>query len=238
MKEKVSINGDEICFSIQKKSIKNINLKVDFDKNINISIPNDMSIAEAKKFVIDKYGWIQKQIDYFSNYSNVKEKIYFDNGETVYLQGKQFKMRLIEDDVNSIILNKKYFEIHSNNVNNKKTLKRIYGNWMKQYSENQLQNVVEQYHKKLKKYEISLPKIELRQMKNRWGSCLPDCNKIIFNKSLIKVPDCCIEYVVLHEMTHLKYKYHNKAFYNFLTVQMPDWKERKKILDEEYIGVV
>jgi hypothetical protein len=75
-------------------------------------------------------------------------------------------------------------------------------------------------------------------MKSRWGSCLPSNNKVIFNLSLIKTPICCIEYVVLHELAHFKHQNHSKNFYNFITIFMPDWKERKKILDEEFLGVV
>ena len=75
-------------------------------------------------------------------------------------------------------------------------------------------------------------------MKSRWGSCLPFNNKIILNLNLIKTPMCCIEYVILHELSHFKHHNHSKNFYNFITLFMPDWKERKKILDEEFMGVV
>ena len=94
------------------------------------------------------------------------------------------------------------------------------------------------YQETLKKYGIKIPKIEIRRMKTRWGSCIPACNKVIFNLNLIKTPMCCIEYVVLHELSHFKHQNHSKNFYNFITIFMPDWKERKKILDEEFMGVV
>ena len=75
-------------------------------------------------------------------------------------------------------------------------------------------------------------------MKSRWGSCIPSRNKVIFNLNLIKTPMCCIEYVVLHELSHLKYQNHSKNFYNFISIFMPDWKERKKILNKEFMGIV
>ena len=75
-------------------------------------------------------------------------------------------------------------------------------------------------------------------MKSRWGSCIPSNNKVIFNLKLIKTPICCIEYVVLHELSHFKYQDHSKNFYNFVTIFMPDWKARKKILDEEFMGII
>ena len=55
---------------------------------------------------------------------------------------------------------------------------------------------------------------------------------MIFNLKLIKAPICCLEYVVLHELSHFKYQNHSKNFYNFVTIFMPDWNARKKLLDE------
>ncbi len=72
-------------------------------------------------------------------------------------------------------------------------------------------------------------------MKARWGSCYRKERYIILNLHLIKAPKYCIDYVVLHELIHFKYKNHDNKFYTFLTSLMPDWEKRKKILDEEVI---
>ena len=72
---------------------------------------------------------------------------------------------------------------------------------------------------------IKIPTIEIRQMKTRWGSCIPACNKVIFNLNLIKTPICCIEYVVLHELSHFKHQNHSKNFYNFITIKSVSYKQ-------------
>ena len=70
-------------------------------------------------------------------------------------------------------------------------------------------------------------------MKTRWGSCITSKGIIILNKDLIKAPKYCIKYVILHELIHMIYNKHSKEFYDFLYIFMPDWEERKRILDEE-----
>lgn len=70
-------------------------------------------------------------------------------------------------------------------------------------------------------------------MQTLWGSSIPKKNRITLNEYLLKANIRYIEYVVLHELTHLLYPNHNSDFYDFLTSQMPDWKERKKQLDTE-----
>ena len=239
-KESVDINGEKIVFFVQRKNIKNINLKVNLDRKVTMSIPMKMEIEIAKEFVKKKAEWIKKQQNYYELLAEQKENITFENGETVYLLGKQYKMKIIPSTKNTISVKGKYFEINikENYIENKKYIRKVYDKWLKEYAEQILNNLIIRYQAILKKYNIKIPKLEIRQMKTRWGSCIPACNKVIFNLNLIKTPMCCIEYVVLHELSHFKYQNHSKKFYNFITIFMPDWKERKKILDEEYMGVV
>ncbi len=87
----------------------------------------------------------------------------------------------------------------------------------------------------IEKYKLSKPKITLRKMKTLWGSCSPDRGIITFNQYLTKAKPACIEYVVLHELVHFLYPNHSKQFYNFLSSHMPDWKDRKQILDQDVV---
>lgn len=90
-------------------------------------------------------------------------------------------------------------------------------------------------YKLVKNYAIPKLDIRIREMKARWGSCHREDHIILLNSELIKAPKHCIDYVVLHELIHFKYKNHDRRFYTFLTTSMTDWKNRKQILDEEVV---
>ncbi len=239
-KDFVEANGEKIYFLVQRKYIKNMNLKVNIDKKVTLSIPMKMPLNQAKEFVKKKANWIQKQLDFYDTLTKQKENLTFENGETLYLLGKQYKMRLFPNNQNDVIINHNYIEIYikDNYIKNKTYIKKVYEKWLKQYALHIFEELVLNYHKSLKKYNIKIPEIEVRQMKSRWGSCIPSNNKVIFNLSLIKTPICCIEYVVLHELSHFRYQNHSKNFYHFITIFMPDWKKRKNLLDTEFIGIV
>ena len=88
--------------------------------------------------------------------------------------------------------------------------------------------IVESYAKKMQLYPS---KIAFRFNKTRWGSCSYK-NSINFNYYLAKLPIDLIEYVVVHELAHIKHKNHSKAFWSLVEYYMPDMKYRRKKLRE------
>ena len=70
----------------------------------------------------------------------------------------------------------------------------------------------------------------VRWMKRRWGSCGRD-GRVVFNIRLVQTPLPLVEYVVVHELCHLKHHHHGKTFYALLAKCLPDWKERRKALN-------
>ena len=96
-KDFIESNGEKIYFYVQRKNVKNINLKVDIDNKVTLSIPMKMSLDKAKDFVKKKANWIKKQQDCYDTFAEQKENITFEDGETVYLLGKQYKMKIISE---------------------------------------------------------------------------------------------------------------------------------------------
>ncbi len=72
--------------------------------------------------------------------------------------------------------------------------------------------------------------IQIRKMSNRWGSCTAE-GHILLNPDLIVAPLPCIEYVVAHELCHLREHNHGTDFYRLLTAMMPDWERRRERLN-------
>ncbi len=95
----------------------------------------------------------------------------------------------------------------------------------------QLTEIVNSIYPIFEKYKVDFPTLKFKTMKTRWGSCTPQKEIISLNKRLIQMPKPCIEYVVLHEFCHFIHPNHSKQFYALVATLMPDWKERKAVLE-------
>jgi len=71
--------------------------------------------------------------------------------------------------------------------------------------------------------------IKFRKAKRRWGSCSIK-NELSFNTSLVQLPLECIEYIIVHELSHIKHKHHKKDFWLHVKRFMPFYKEYEKTL--------
>ena len=116
-------------------------------------------------------------------------------------------------------------------------LKRnVFRKWFRDLCRETLTELCKAAYPKFSKYGVDFPEIKFRNMVSRWGSCMPRGKSVTFNYALATVPVSCIEYVVAHEFNHFLHPDHSPDFYRQLTVFMPDWRERKVLLEKS--GVV
>ena len=115
---------------------------------------------------------------------------------------------------------------------------RVFRKWLFDLCRGTVTELCEAVYPKFRKYGIDFPEIKFRNMISRWGSCMPRAGRITFNYALASVPFVCIEYVVMHEFTHFLHLNHSPDFYRQLAVFMPDWRERKKLLEKSVCGKV
>ena len=105
----------------------------------------------------------------------------------------------------------------------------------KRANKSEIKKAVEKIYPAFEPYQVPFPFIKIRKMKSLWGSCSMYKGTITLNRALIHAPFECIEYVAAHELTHFLYPNHSSHFYNRLSSIMPDYKERKKLLNQQGI---
>ena len=224
----VEFGSKKIEFTIKYSARKTLGIKVSPDKTVQVSVPLETSMEEIEKWVYKKAKWIFKQQNYFDTIELFDVNYEIKSGYSIFYLGRQYKINIEISKKEEVSYLGNQFLIY---VKKKVSASVIFENWWKERAIQKISEIALPMMKRFeKKHEIPSI-IYFREMPTRWGSCTVK-NKLIFNPRLIHLPKRCIEYVIMHELCHLIYKHHNRDFFDFLTLKMPDWKKRKQRLDK------
>lgn len=226
----ISYGQRTIRFTLEQKPRNTFKISVLPDLSVGVSAPARLTVEKVLNIVQRRAPWIAKQMEYFKTFMPKQPPRQFISGETHYYLGRQYRLKIELSRISGVKLKGRYLVVRAN-YSKQSVKERVYG-WYRDRAKEIFANLTERCHTKLQKYGVQLPKVEIKTMKSRWGSCTHTKNKICLNTELIKAPSHCIEYVVMHEMCHLKYPNHTKQFYNFMSLTMPDWQKRKKRLEQ------
>ncbi|WP_419726420.1 M48 family metallopeptidase [Terrisporobacter petrolearius] len=223
-----------IKFKLERKNVKNINLNIKVNGDVVISANEEVPEEYIKDFVIKKANWIEKNIKYYKAHEQENlEKKELVSGETLKYLGRQYRLKVVESQSEYVKYFRGYIYLYVKDRNDYKRKEELLSEWYDYKCKKIFTDLYNETYPVVSKYNVSPVKINIRKMKTRWGSCITSKSTIILNKDLIKSPKYCIKYVILHELIHMICSEHSKEFYDFLYIFMPDWKERKRILDEE-----
>ncbi len=219
---KKEISG--ITVEIFRKKTRNIIIKVNRSGEVILTVPLTSSLKEAESFFSSKLTWIKGKIEKFSEISSRRANLPKD--EIYYFEGKRkvvpdFTKRDFFDDGESLFVPVKDSDKELFVKNAEKYLKKI------------LLVKSEYYFEKWKnKTGLSPSDVSIRKTDSRWGSCNFATKKISLSLYLLNMPEFCLDYVVLHEIAHLRFPNHGKEFKSFLTCFMPNWRQVKKYMNE------
>jgi predicted metal-dependent hydrolase len=201
------------------------------DKTVVARAPNTNTLEEVQAKLEKRAPWIIRQLEYFEQYQPILPERQYVSGETHYYLGRQYRLKVIVGNNNTVKLIGRYFLLTTAQPEDQERKKQLLQDWYSRHARVLIQNRVSLYIDRVYELGAQKPEIKFRSLKKRWGSCTPS-GVITFNTELIKAPIHCIDYVVLHELCHLVREGHSTKFYHLLDVLMPDWKKRKERLEK------
>ena len=235
MKYEFSYNGKVIAYEIVHKKVKNINIRVKPSGDVVVSCNETVDNKTIEIEMIKRANWLLETIDKYKTnlieFTNFNLKLV--DGEAFLLLGKVLRIKNIDANQFKVDYDNNYLYIYRPN---QRGVKIKFKDWYCNFIKSKFNEMVENSYKKYEKYGIAKPQVIYKNMKTRWGTCNIEKAIITLNIQLIKVDPFLTEYVICHELTHLRYKNHNNDFYSFLTTMVPDWKQREKILNNIFIN--
>ena len=229
----VNTGNGIITYRFEQKPVKNLNLRIHINGSVYVSANPDRDVSQVDRFVLKKADYIIKTLEHFEDLAQYKqqEKRYV-SGETFLIQGRNVRLKVIEGSKEEVRTDGVYLFLTAKSPDDYEQKKRFVTCYLDRECSVVFKEIIAKTYPLFRKYGVNMPTLRIRDMETRWGSCLAKKGIITLNKRLLEAPHNCIEYVVLHEFCHFIHPNHSKQFYNFMTMLMPDWRERKVSLDE------
>ena len=238
-----------IQVEVERKKIKHTHLAVyPPDARVHVSAPVDLSDCDLRSFLASKIGWIRDQRKVILAQPRQTRRQYV-SGESIYCLGRRYRLAVVETSphatgnlgaraqardrtpraIEGVVAYGTRLELRVRAGASRVHKEKLVESWQKAMLSECLAGKIKTWCRKLR---LDLPGIEIRKMKSRWASCLQKRNKIVFNAALGRVPVRCIEYVVVHELTHFEVSNHSEVFVKLMDGRLPRWRALRKELND------
>jgi predicted metal-dependent hydrolase len=217
-------NGETIPYHLERRARRTVGLKITTD-GLVVHAPKYILEFQLKKLILEKSHWIVRKLE--ARQQNQVTPIMWQDGETLQLLGNPISLQVIENAKNKQAqFNHDHLVITSSAVDNETIIKHKVVQWYKKQAELDFERRLAMLAAKL---GVGTPRLKLSSAQSRWGSC-NSRGDIRLSWRLLQAPPAIINYVVCHELAHLKEMNHSAKFWTVVESIYPDYKWAEKEL--------
>jgi len=220
-----------------RRSVRRRTLEISVapDRQVTVIAPTSTSIERISTAVRRRADWILRQQRTYEALPPPAPARQWVAGETHKYLGRQYRLRLSESKQPSVKLTGAYFEVSVPQPRDGRLVQGAMERWYRQHAVNLLSNRVTSLLAATTWLRtVPVPQVTIRAMRLRWGSATQR-GRVYFNTDLVKLPLGCIDYIVMHELVHLRIPHHGPAFWRLLSRCLPDWERWKDRLAKQEI---
>lgn len=235
-KRTINFNGKETEYYLSRRKMKHLRMRLNEKGEIVVSCPKRMPLNEIERFLSRYIDWAQEKKKEFVNEGSIVERK-FVTGEKYLYAGTEYMLVVLTGEKERVNINGNYLvlTVKAKDENNYERKRRLIDKW---YKDSAAQLFAQRFEACVDKHRDLFPDkypLIIKTMKSRWGYCMISKKTIALNFKLVYTDVKCLDYVIMHELCHLYYKNHDKAFYAFLEELLPGSKALRKQLTSFYI---
>jgi predicted metal-dependent hydrolase len=216
--------------SVVRKAIKNLHLGVyPPDGRVRVAAPLALSDAAVRVAVISRLRWIRRQQAAFKQQVRESEREMV-SGESHYFLGRRYRLELIEASGTGRVelRNKRVMELHARPEHTREQREQLLHRWYRERLRELVPPLLEKWQATL---GVRVAEWHVKKMKTKWGSCNARARRVWLNLELAKKPPECLEYLVVHELVHLRVRRHDDRFRGLMDLHLPKWGLVRKTLN-------
>lgn len=218
-----------LSVEVTVKPIKHLHLSVvPPHGSVRISAPVGMSPDHVRAYAIGKLGWIRKQQSRLEGQQRESPRQVVER-ESHHLWGRRLLLQIKEVEAPPRV------EVHPRRLvllvrpgSTSEKRQSILASWYRDQLRKEAAILIDKWEQQL---NVQANRLFVQAMTRQWGSCNPKSRNIRLNTQLAQKPKGCLDYVVLHELAHLRVPSHGEEFIVLLDSHLPDWEERRRLLN-------
>ncbi len=222
-----------ISYVLTRKQVKYINLRIKSNGEVAVSAHRRVPATYVDKFVESKAPFILEALERVEKRrEETGDRPHnYETGEIFRLLGRDYTLVVEEAGLEEIFFRGDSLVLWTKWPDHYPHKKNMMEKWMRFFTRKTFSEIIDWAYPQFVPHGAPYPVWTVRTMTSRWGSCQPQTGKITLNSKLIFYPKEAIEYVVVHEFAHFAHPDHSRAFWTLVAEIMPDYKERKKLLN-------
>ena len=232
MEERIIQRGNEtISYTLQRKKVKNINVRVTPEGKVMVSAPKRIALATVEGFLLSKFDWLllhMRHKDQAEHYSSPAACGF------AFFLGRRYPLAITDLSHLNVHLSGGLLVVSVPKKEDSASIDQAVRKWYQQQALSLLPQIYTAVAEPFCSGEHPIPQLFLRQMSASFGNCNHTQNRITLNKRLILMPQRCIQYVVIHELCHTIIPNHSPAFHALVQTFVPKEKELRAELNELY----
>lgn len=207
----------EIKYSSRRRTVR---ITIERDRQLVVHAPTGTTPAQIQAILHQKRHWIQSKLEHPQKYPDARPDQPLVAGSSILYLGRTYLLRPAEEPNSPLHFDGQFFTLGTSRFPRADALIQA---WLRQQAQAFIAPRVERFAKSL---GVSYQRIQLIELKYRWGSCTANDN-LLFNWRLIQAPATVIDYIIVHELAHLLIPNHSPAFWNTVAVQLPLYERAK-----------
>ncbi len=230
------ISVGNFTIDIVRKDIKNLHLAVyPPEGRVRIATPLRLDDESVRLFAISKLAWIKRQQEKFRGQERQSAREYL-SGESHYFEGQRYLLNVVYHDAppKATLRNKRYIDLFVRPGSNRAQRQRVLQAWYRKHLKVHIPAYIQKWAPILC---VAAPDWGIKLMKTKWGTCNIEDRRMWLNLELAKKPTRCLEYIVVHEMTHFLERHHNERFVAYMDKFLPNWRALKEEVNRGVLGV-
>jgi len=211
-----------INYELVRSNRKSIGITIERDAQVVVNAPIDVDKQTIEKHIHKKRFWIWEKLAIKKDSLENRVQKQFVSGESFSYLGRNYRLKIVDDN-SELKLKNGWFTLGQNK---QKKAKEIFKAW---YSEHLKAKIVQRLKIICQNVNISQPDFRIMELRFRWGSCTKE-GILNFNYKIAMAPIGIIDYIIVHELVHLKIHTHNEKFWKEVSRMMPNYLEKKEWL--------